>query len=418
MTLDWEASSFDTSAKTSISFNTNYTTFERPASSASSSDCSMVSNGSYSFDTSFSTNTSNVNNTTELLGSCAESGQSLDNSQAKEEKRLLIDAAATTTTTANISHSQPPSSSLSSSSSSQILNSPSDTCDIDIDTDQIRFQNTTFQEIMNFGLIPNLQDRDQQLPITQLHAPLPCYYYYHSMPSTSDAPLTTEHDQHPNTPTDRSIQFATTETNDQPGTSYLPSTRSTRSQAQSRLQSKSQKVQSAPLTPSTRTRRQLRIQSLSHSPQHDASPSDSGNDNNNDTDNEDDYESDESSKTSQINIASRTRRASATSNTNIYTTRRKKNNNNNKKKKNSSSGGIEKPVHRRRAQLPRSKNGCWTCRCRRKKCDEKKPSCGVCESLGLQCAGYSEERPSFMVDKQASADYRAQISKQIKYRKK
>lgn len=76
-----------------------------------------------------------------------------------------------------------------------------------------------------------------------------------------------------------------------------------------------------------------------------------------------------------------------------------------------------KPVFRRKARLPRSKNGCWTCRCRRKKCDEAKPSCQTCFSLGIECAGYSSERPEFMWDAHASTEYRAQISRTIRARK-
>lgn len=36
----------------------------------------------------------------------------------------------------------------------------------------------------------------------------------------------------------------------------------------------------------------------------------------------------------------------------------------------------------------RSLNGCWTCRVRRKKCDESLPSCLSCSGLSLTCDGY------------------------------
>jgi hypothetical protein len=36
----------------------------------------------------------------------------------------------------------------------------------------------------------------------------------------------------------------------------------------------------------------------------------------------------------------------------------------------------------------RSSHGCWTCRIRKKKCDETKPACGTCKSLSLLCHGY------------------------------
>ncbi|GLA40430.1 hypothetical protein AnigIFM63309_008263 [Aspergillus niger] len=43
----------------------------------------------------------------------------------------------------------------------------------------------------------------------------------------------------------------------------------------------------------------------------------------------------------------------------------------------------------------RSLNGCWTCRVRRKKCDETRPACTRCISLDLECHGYGP-RPYWM----------------------
>lgn len=43
----------------------------------------------------------------------------------------------------------------------------------------------------------------------------------------------------------------------------------------------------------------------------------------------------------------------------------------------------------------RSNTGCWTCRARRKKCDERKQYCSTCESLRLVCHGYGQ-RPDWM----------------------
>lgn len=46
--------------------------------------------------------------------------------------------------------------------------------------------------------------------------------------------------------------------------------------------------------------------------------------------------------------------------------------------------------------LLRSKSGCWTCRLRKKKCDERKPSpCSTCESLAITCYGYGT-KPDWM----------------------
>ncbi|KAK4200239.1 fungal-specific transcription factor domain-containing protein, partial [Triangularia verruculosa] len=43
----------------------------------------------------------------------------------------------------------------------------------------------------------------------------------------------------------------------------------------------------------------------------------------------------------------------------------------------------------------RSSGGCWTCRLRRKKCDETRPVCEACDALGIDCL-YSEEKPQWM----------------------
>lgn len=43
----------------------------------------------------------------------------------------------------------------------------------------------------------------------------------------------------------------------------------------------------------------------------------------------------------------------------------------------------------------RSNDGCWTCRLRKKKCDESRPLCSACISLELECHGYGP-RPEWM----------------------
>lgn len=43
----------------------------------------------------------------------------------------------------------------------------------------------------------------------------------------------------------------------------------------------------------------------------------------------------------------------------------------------------------------RSQKGCWTCRVRKRKCDEKAPICVTCKALKLECHGYGEQ-PSWM----------------------
>ncbi len=46
----------------------------------------------------------------------------------------------------------------------------------------------------------------------------------------------------------------------------------------------------------------------------------------------------------------------------------------------------------KRRDIVRSKTGCFTCRRRRKKCDERKPGCWNCERNRLQCEGYQTTR--------------------------
>lgn len=43
----------------------------------------------------------------------------------------------------------------------------------------------------------------------------------------------------------------------------------------------------------------------------------------------------------------------------------------------------------------RSKQGCWTCRLRKKKCDEAHPICSTCQSLTITCYGY-DAKPEWM----------------------
>jgi len=47
------------------------------------------------------------------------------------------------------------------------------------------------------------------------------------------------------------------------------------------------------------------------------------------------------------------------------------------------------------ATKPRSFGGCWTCRLRRKKCDETRPICGACSTLEIECQ-YGDEKPEWM----------------------
>ena len=49
----------------------------------------------------------------------------------------------------------------------------------------------------------------------------------------------------------------------------------------------------------------------------------------------------------------------------------------------------------RHGKIPRSSHGCWTCKVRRKKCDEKHPVCDACAALYITCH-YSPDKPEWM----------------------
>ncbi|KAG7196228.1 uncharacterized protein KQ657_000241 [Scheffersomyces spartinae] len=62
------------------------------------------------------------------------------------------------------------------------------------------------------------------------------------------------------------------------------------------------------------------------------------------------------------------------------------------------SNGMIKKKHTRRRLLPRSKNGCWICRIKHLKCDEKRPVCASCHKFGIVC-DYSPQKPDYVLDK-------------------
>ncbi|KAJ7096534.1 fungal-specific transcription factor domain-containing protein [Mycena belliarum] len=67
------------------------------------------------------------------------------------------------------------------------------------------------------------------------------------------------------------------------------------------------------------------------------------------------------------------------------------------------------------ARSASSKGGCWTCRLRRKKCDENREgdSCHTCIRLTIACLGWGPKRPEWMRDKQAVEAYKADIKAQL-----
>ncbi|KAH7106314.1 fungal-specific transcription factor domain-containing protein [Auriculariales sp. MPI-PUGE-AT-0066] len=66
-------------------------------------------------------------------------------------------------------------------------------------------------------------------------------------------------------------------------------------------------------------------------------------------------------------------------------------------------------------QTQTGRGGCWTCRIRRKKCDEEDVDgkCSMCRRLKLDCLGWSTKRPDWMRDKQSVEEYKRKIKQQL-----
>jgi len=58
-------------------------------------------------------------------------------------------------------------------------------------------------------------------------------------------------------------------------------------------------------------------------------------------------------------------------------------------------------------------DGCWTCRLRRKKCDEATPTCLGCSSLDIDCH-YGEAKPHWMDGAQKQKDMVAKVKADIR----
>ncbi|OLN85424.1 Transcriptional regulatory protein pro1-like protein 2 [Colletotrichum chlorophyti] len=61
----------------------------------------------------------------------------------------------------------------------------------------------------------------------------------------------------------------------------------------------------------------------------------------------------------------------------------------------------------------RSSEGCWTCRLRRKKCDEARPICEGCASLEITCH-YSDTKPDWMDGGERQKEMADHLKKQVK----
>ncbi|KAI1259925.1 fungal-specific transcription factor domain-containing protein [Xylariaceae sp. FL1019] len=68
----------------------------------------------------------------------------------------------------------------------------------------------------------------------------------------------------------------------------------------------------------------------------------------------------------------------------------------------------------------RSSQGCWTCRLRRKKCDEIKPICTICNTLEISCF-YSDKKPDWLDggvgEKQMTDDLKAMVKQKANERR-
>lgn len=62
----------------------------------------------------------------------------------------------------------------------------------------------------------------------------------------------------------------------------------------------------------------------------------------------------------------------------------------------------------------RNKQGCWTCRLRKKKCDENAPQCVICTSLSITCYGYGP-KPDWMDNGEKERAVANGIKQVVKY---
>ncbi|KAJ0414442.1 fungal-specific transcription factor domain-containing protein [Aspergillus carlsbadensis] len=71
------------------------------------------------------------------------------------------------------------------------------------------------------------------------------------------------------------------------------------------------------------------------------------------------------------------------------------------------------PLHNPDKSAMRSFDGCWTCRLRRKKCDERRPVCGTCDNLCITCH-YSHDKPEWMDGSVRQKEMTDQIKAEVK----
>jgi hypothetical protein len=61
----------------------------------------------------------------------------------------------------------------------------------------------------------------------------------------------------------------------------------------------------------------------------------------------------------------------------------------------------------------KTSSGCWTCRLRRKKCDNLRPKCGICKSLEIDCH-FNSQKLEWMVRGYKQREMSEKIKHQIK----
>lgn len=62
----------------------------------------------------------------------------------------------------------------------------------------------------------------------------------------------------------------------------------------------------------------------------------------------------------------------------------------------------------------KSSRGCWTCRLRRKKCDEREPICAACAKLEIKCHYQQGNKPEWMDGGDGQAEMAEQVKREIK----
>ncbi|KAI3322971.1 fungal-specific transcription factor domain-containing protein [Xylariaceae sp. AK1471] len=72
-------------------------------------------------------------------------------------------------------------------------------------------------------------------------------------------------------------------------------------------------------------------------------------------------------------------------------------------------------VDPRSTSIHKSSNGCWTCRLRRKKCDEHHPVCDTCDALNITCY-YDQEKPDWMDGGVRQEEMAEKLKREVKER--